>query len=103
MIVLWSIIFPGTVVNTAIFVLLHFHYKHTDMKNLKFWMAGFIFASLVAVAALNVNMNYHASDCEEITFINVEALAQSEGGMGDCVGIGSVTCGDREVKAIYTR
>ncbi len=76
-----------------------FHFKHTDMKKLKFWMAGVLFASLVGAIAVNINLNYSAAtDNSDFSLTNVEALAQGETGEGDCAGSGSLVCGDKSYK-----
>lgn len=74
------------------------------MKRLKFWMAGFVFVSLVAMIAADINLGYGTMNTDEFILTNVEALAQGEGPYeNECMGSGSLVCGGGTYKIRVAR
>ncbi len=59
------------------------HFKHTDMKKLKFW-----------IVEIHTNLKYNITDSKNFILTNMETLTQGENGNNDCIGSGSVACGN---------
>ncbi len=77
--------------------------KHTDMKKLKLLITGLLFASLVAVMVVRVNLKHSATKGQDIALSNMEALAQGESEEGDCMGSGNLVCGSGSYKVRVSR
>ncbi len=64
------------------------------MKKLRLFTGTLLFFAVASIAALNVHLTYNTERSSGLTLHNVEALAQSENGEGECIGEGSVLCPD---------
>lgn len=62
------------------------------MKKVMLWGVGMLFALLVTVIAINVNLKFGETYNNDVCLHNVEALAQGESGGEECVGSGSIIC-----------
>ncbi len=73
------------------------------MKKVMLWGVGMLFALLVTVIAINVNLKFGETYNNDVCLHNVEALAQGESEEGDCFGSGNIDCRDRKAEWVIGR